>query len=131
MVAYDKNKLFEQAKQCIIDNPHVVFIDDVLIFLPCSKPTFYEHFKPDTNEFNDIKDLLHNNKTKLKLNLRKKWENMDNATVQMALYKLNATQEEREALSMTEVKVETKGETQTINFYLPEKPAEPEDEQLD
>ncbi len=99
-MAYDRKKLFEQAKKLIVDN-ELFFVEDIVSLLPCDKTTFYKHFPPESNELNELKRLLEISKTNIKVKLRKKWEVSDNATVQMALMKLIGSEDERRKLSMT------------------------------
>lgn len=106
---YDKNEIFEKAKQAIIDNS-LYFIEDVVAFLPIVKVTFYDYFPVDSNEMNEIKELLDNNKISTKVKLRKKLGEGEKAAEILALYKLIATDEERRALSMQHVDHTTKGE---------------------
>jgi len=108
-MAYDKNDIFEKAKQAITDN-NLYFIEDVVAFVPCGKTAFYDFFKVDSNEMNDIKELLDNNKINTKVKLRKKLGEGDKAAEILALYKLIATEDERKALSMQHIDHTTKGE---------------------
>lgn len=108
-MAYDKNDIFERAKQAITDN-NLYFIEDVVAFLPIVKVTFYDYFPIDSNEMNDIKELLDNNKVTTKVRLRKKLGEGDKAAEILALYKLIATEDERKALSMQHIDHTTKGE---------------------
>lgn len=108
-MAYDKNDIFEKAKQAIADN-NLYFIEDVVAFLPIVKVTFYDYFPIDSNEMNDIKELLDNNKVTTKVKLRKKLGEGDKAAEILALYKLIATEDERKALSMQHIDHTTKGE---------------------
>ena len=98
-MAYKTQKLLEQAKKAIADHD-LVFIEDVVAYLPCSKPAFYDHFKLESDELNEIKDLLTVNRVHTKLGLRKKWKDSDNATLQLALYKLLSEEEELKKLAM-------------------------------
>ena len=59
---YDKNKLFEQAKQAIQEEG-LVFIEEIVSFLPISKPTFYEYFPLDSDEMQTLRELIGSNKT--------------------------------------------------------------------
>lgn len=93
MKAITKHKLF--------------FIEDVVAYLPCSKPTFYEH---KLNESIDIKTALENNKIEIKVSMRNKWFKSDNATLQMGLYKLLGSQEEYHRLSNTRIDITTREE---------------------
>jgi len=98
-MAYNRVKIFEQAKEVIVKNK-LFFVEDIVAFLPCSKPTFYEFFKVDSNEFNELKELLELNRTQLKVSMRSKWYTSNAPALQMALMKLIATPEELRKLSM-------------------------------
>jgi len=98
-MGYNTEELEKQALKAIRQHK-LIFIEDIVCFLPCSKPTFYEH---GLNESNAIKDALQANKTNKKLKLRAKWEEGENATTQIALYKLCATPEELEKLTKSNV----------------------------
>lgn len=108
-MAYDRLEIFEEAKKAIKDNS-LYFIEDIVAFLPIVKTTFYEFFPVESDEMNDIKELLDNNKIATKVKLRKKLGEGDKAAEILALYKLIATDEERRALSMQHVDHTTKGE---------------------
>jgi len=107
-MAYDKNKIFEQAKEAIVKNK-LFFIEDIVAFLPCDKTTFYRFFEVNCNEYNELKDLLETNRTELKVSMRSKWYKSNAPALQMALMKLICTDEEREMLSMTHTDVTTNG----------------------
>ena len=102
---YDRKKIFEQAKEVIVKHK-LFFIEDIVSFLPISKPTFYDFFKPDSNEFNDIKDLLEKNRVEVKSAMRSKWFKSENPTLQVSLMKLICTDDERKKLSMTHSVIE-------------------------
>ena len=98
-MAYDRVKILDQAKDVIVKH-NLFFIEDIVAFLPCSKPTFYEFFPVDSNEFNELKELLETNRTELKVSMRSKWYKSNAPALQMALMKLIATPEELKKLSM-------------------------------
>jgi len=106
-MAYDKDKLFETAltkakeKKCF-------FIEQLISNMPCDKTTFYRYFDIKSNEYNDIKEILEDNKISIKSQMYNKWFESDNATLQIALMKLIATDEEAHRLngSKSEVKVD-------------------------
>ena len=75
----------------------MLFIEDAVCFLPCSRATFYNH---DLDKLDSLKDALQENKTNMKVSLRSKWFKSDNATLQLALMKLICSNEERQKLSM-------------------------------
>lgn len=112
-MAYDKTKIYEQAKEVTIKNK-LFFIEDIVAFLPISKKTFYEYFPIDSNESNELKELLQTNKTELKVGMRKKWYSSGNATLQMALMKLICSDEERKMLSMNHTDITTNGKDVNI-----------------
>ena len=109
VMAYDKNEIFEKAKEKIIEHS-LYFIEDVVAFLPIRKQTFYDYFPIDSDRMDDIKELLNNNKISTKVKLRKKLEDGDKAAEILALYKLIATEDERRALSMQHIDHTTKGD---------------------
>ena len=106
-MAYDRVKIFEQAKEVIVKHK-LFFIEDIVAFLPCAKPTFYDFFPPDSNELNELKGLLETNRTTLKVSMRSKWYTSNAPALQMALMKLIATPEELKKLSMQFVESENK-----------------------
>lgn len=108
-MAYDKQKIFNQAKDMIKKN-RLVFVEDIVAFLPCDKTTFYRFFEPESNEYNELKDLLDLNKTELKVSMRSKWYKSDAPALQMALYKLIASPEEHKALQMQYTDHTSKGD---------------------
>jgi len=112
-MAYDKNDILEKAKQAIKDNS-LYFIEDVVAFLPIVKTTFYEFFPIESDEMNDIKELLDDNKISMKVKLRRKLSEGDKAAEILALYKLIATDDERRALSMQHIDHTTKGESVNV-----------------
>ena len=98
-MAYDKQKIFEQAKEMIVKHK-LFFIEDIVAFLPIAKKTFYEYFPIEGNESNELKGLLETNRVELKVSMRSKWYKSNAPALQMALMKLIATPEELKKLSM-------------------------------
>lgn len=109
-MAYKKSDLEKQALQIITNDPSIVFDDDVFQLLPCGKTTYYGL---KLNESNVLKDALTKNRVAIKRSLRSKWHESDNATVQIALYKLICTDDEAERLNGSKQKLEHTG---NINF---------------
>jgi hypothetical protein len=106
-MAYDKQKIFEQAKEMIVKHK-LFFIEDIIAFLPCDKTTFYRFFEPESNEYNELKGLLETNRIELKVSMRSKWYKSNAPALQMALMKLIATPDELKKLSMQYVESENK-----------------------
>jgi hypothetical protein len=110
-MAYKTSELEKQALKAINEH-NLFFIEDVVSYLPCSKPTFYEH---KLNESDSIKKALDQNKIITKVNLRKYWGNNHNPTTDIALYKLIGTDGEIEKLTSQKSTIEHKG-TIKIDF---------------
>jgi hypothetical protein len=94
-MAYDLQRLEKAALKAIKDHK-LVFVNDVLNYLPCGKSTFY-NLKLDG--LDSIKDALHVNRVSKKKVLRDKWEASENPTLNIALYKLLADRDELSKLS--------------------------------
>lgn len=107
-MAYDRVKIFEQAKEMIVKHK-LFFVDDIVAFLPCSKSSFYEFYPDGSDELDELKGLLEQNRTTLKVSMRSKWYTSNAPALQMALMKLICTDEERKMLSMTHTDVTTNG----------------------
>lgn len=116
-MAYDKKKIFEQAKEVIVKHK-LFFVEDIVAFLPCDKTTFYKFFPPESNELNELKELLNQNRTELKVSMRSKWYKSNAPALQMALMKLIATPEELRKLSMQFVESENKNENTVKNISV-------------
>ncbi len=103
-MAFDRDKLYQQAQAAIKEN-NLFFIEDVVAFIPCSKPTFYEHFPIDSNELNNLKDLLEQNKIRTKSAIRAKLYKSPKASELLALYRLICTPEERKMLNQNYIEL--------------------------
>lgn len=110
-MAYETKELETEAIQQI-EKHKLFFISDVISYLPCSRQTFYDH---KLDKLDSIKEALTRNKVSLKVSLRSKWFNSDTPTLQIGLYKLLATEEERRRLSLSHQKIEVEGE---VNFKV-------------
>lgn len=114
---YNRVKIFEHAKEMIVKHK-LFFVEDIVAYLPISKPTFYDYFKIDSNEINELKELLEINRTNIKVSLRSKWYQSDNATLQMALMKLTCTDTERKKLSMQYIEQDVKLEQKEFTVKI-------------
>ena len=101
-MAYDRKKIYEQAKEVIVKHK-LFFIEDIVAFLPCDKTTFYRFFDINSNQYNELKELLKTNRTELKVSMRSKWYKSNSPALQMALMKLIGNQEELRRLSMQHI----------------------------
>jgi hypothetical protein len=109
-MAYNPKKLHKQAEE-VIEKHKLLFIEDIVALLPCDKTTFYKHFPVDSNELNSLKEMLELNKVQIKSSLRSKWYKSDAPALQLALYKLTASEIELQKLQMNYVDHSTKGES--------------------
>ena len=109
-MAYDTETLKTKAIEVIKKN-RLIFVEDVCAMIGINKTTFYNHFPIQTNDFNELTELLEENKISLKVAMRKKWFDNDNATLQMALYKLCSTPEEHKKLQQNYVDHTTNDES--------------------
>ena len=106
---YNRQKIYQQAKEAVTKN-NLFFIEDVVAFIPCDKTTFYRFFPPDCNEYNDIKELLEQNKIKTKSAIRAKLFKGEKAAELLALYRLICTPEERQNLNQSYIDHTSGGE---------------------
>lgn len=98
---YDTAELEELSVKAIKEN-ELTFVDDIIPFLPCARSTFYSH---NLDKSDAIKNELFKTKINTKRKLRKKWEESSSAALQIALYKLLATDEERAILDKQAIDV--------------------------
>jgi hypothetical protein len=96
-MAYKTEEILKKSIKAIKDLG-LVFIEDVCVSMGISKKTFYTH---KLHESDELRNLLEYNIINNKIKLRKKWLESDNATLQLALYKLIGTTEERKKLCQT------------------------------
>ena len=104
-MAYDTKELEIKALEVIRKNM-LVFIHEVASTMNLSRQTFYDH---GLDKLDSIKNELEANRNKLKCGLRKKWYESENATVQIALYKLIGTDDESDRINSQKQKVEHSG----------------------
>lgn len=98
-MAYNKQDIFEQAKQAVQKNK-LIFIDEIPAFLPCSRATFYYMFPDNSDELDSLKEIIAENRIMIKTSQRSKWYKSNSSTLQLALHKLICTPEEHKRLSM-------------------------------
>lgn len=118
-MAYDTQELYKMALK-IIKEREVRTVEGVVALLPCSKPTFYDHFPLDSDEFNDIKRELNKKKVEGKERLIRMMGSITHgsAAERIFLYKLWADPEEKESIYDTSIKakIETPRHEITLNI---------------
>jgi len=87
----------------------ITSIQELVDVLPCSKETFYNHFPVHSDDLDEIKDALRIGTIKTKVTIRQKLFKSDNPTALLAVYRMLATQEERDAISMNRTDITTNG----------------------
>jgi tyrosine-protein phosphatase YwqE len=105
-MAYDKAELEEQAIKILEDDPYIFILQDVISLLPCVSSTFYNY---ELEKSEPIKKLIERNKILSKSRLKKRWSDDPNPATDIALYKLAATNDEIEKLSLQKVNAEVQG----------------------
>ena len=108
-MAYSTEQLYKEVIEAIRVNKLKCF-DYIEGFVSAETSTLYRHFPKDCNEHNTIKRELELNKINAKNKMRNKWEESDNPTLQIAAFKLCATDEEKQSLSTNWQKTEHSGE---------------------
>jgi len=114
---YNKEKLFQQAKEAVLKN-NLIFIEEIVSFLPCSKQTFYEYFPLGSDELDEIKAIIEDNSVTIKSGLRNKWYESDNPTLQIALYRLTSRDDEHKKLNQTYTDITSKNEKIDNKFEI-------------
>jgi hypothetical protein len=112
---YKTEDLLNTAIEAIKKN-RLIFIEDIIAFLPCHKSTFYEHFPNESDNYKKMFDMLETNRTTLKVSMRSKWFMSNAPALQMALMKLIATPEELKKLSMTFVESENTNRNENFDI---------------
>lgn len=95
-MAYDRDKILAQCVE-VIEKEKLTFFNDLAIYV---EPTMASLYEWEFEKLEILKSALLKNKLATKKKLRNKWEESDNATLQLAAYKLIAEKEELNALTM-------------------------------
>ena len=128
-MAYKKADLEQKALKAIKEH-NLMFVADLAAYLPCTHGTIYNK---NLHKLDTIKEALEENRIRTKNGLRAKWFRSENATVQIALYKLLANSQEFASLTGQRVELSgpnggpIKSETQFTGFdFLPSAGSEEE-----
>lgn len=96
---YDRNELIKRALK-LIPEEECVTMEETWLMLGISKQTAYNH---GLDQLDEIKAAVHEQKIKRKRKLRRNWANSDNATLQIAEFKLCSDDEELARLNTQKV----------------------------
>ena len=114
-MAYNTKDLEKQALKAIQEND-IVFIEELVLYLPCSKRTIYDH---KLQECNTLKEAIESNKIARKNKLRTNWEKEKASPIlQLAAFKLLANEDELVRLQVKER--DTEKQDQTVSFKFTE-----------
>jgi hypothetical protein len=108
-MAYDREEIYNTAIKAIEEN-NLYFLEDVIAYITCGRSWFYENFKDGMDKMDNIKEALEVNRVNTKVKMRKKWEDSENATLQIGLMKLISTDEEAHRLNGTKQEHKLSGE---------------------
>ena len=95
-ISKTKYKQLEENCITLIEKRNITFVDELFIFTDVQPSIFFDY---ELNKSQKIKDQIEINRSKLKKELREKWLESTNATLNVALYKLVCSEEERKSLS--------------------------------
>ena len=97
-MAYDKENIFNQLVSNIEEDENITSFQDAALTVPPKRQTLYDW---DFDKSDTLKSLIDRNKIKVKQSLRNQWKKEGaSPTLQLALYKILATNDERKALAM-------------------------------
>ena len=104
-MSYDTDKLEQEALEAI-EKYRLFFIEDVVVYVSCSRATFYNH---GLDKLDSIKEALAKNKIDIKVSMRNKWFLSESATLQVALMKMIATDDEAHRLNGSRQEIRHQG----------------------
>ena len=108
-MAFNKKKIYKLAISTI-EEKECLDITELIISLPCQRSTFYTFFPEDSDELDNLKELINVNKTKACGTLKRKWIKSDNPTLNIAAYKLMGSDEEVHRLNGSRTETTLKGD---------------------
>jgi hypothetical protein len=98
-MAYDRDELKRQALE-IIDREEITTFGEIHLYMKAHIATLYTH---ELNKDEDIKKAIEAQKTAIKKKMRRNWRNSDNATLQIAEFKLLSSDDELARLNTQKV----------------------------
>lgn len=103
---------YEKEIALVIEERNIFFIEELFAYYSgLSRSQFYNL---ELNKSDTLLKKMQNNRTKTKKSMQNKWYKSNNATLQLALMKLIADDEERKRLSQTYTDITTGGEQLNI-----------------
>lgn len=108
-MAYDTQELHQRCLEAI-DREGLYFIKDIPPTIGIAESTWWDHFPKDSEEHKEQVLALNYQKAHTKIRMRHRWKNSGNATLELALYKLIAEDDERRALAQQYIDHTTQGD---------------------
>lgn len=96
---YDKDELIAKALE-VIPRDEVTSLAELWLCMSISQTTGYKH---GLDEVDEIKKAIEGQKTAIKKRMRRNWRNSDNATLQIAEFKLLSSDDELARLNTQKV----------------------------
>jgi hypothetical protein len=121
-MAYDKKEL-EKKALIAIEKHKLMFLEHIIAFLPCSKPTFYDL---KLNESNAIKKAVEEMRISKKTKMLSNWIDSETPSLQIAAMKMIS--EEHEAHRLNGTRQEIKHDGGIKSTLIEWKPAKRESE---
>jgi hypothetical protein len=98
-MAYDREDLKRQALE-IIDREEITTFNEIHLYMKAHRATLYTH---EIDKDDDIKKAIEQQKVAIKKKMRRNWRNSDNATLQIAEFKLLSSDDELARLNTQKV----------------------------
>ena len=115
-MAYDKKELEKKALTAI-EKHKLMFIEHIVAFLPCSKPTFYAL---ELNESNAIKKAVEEMRVSKKTKMLSNWIDSETPSLQIAAMKMISEEHEAHRLNGTRQEIkQTGGLTSRVIEWIP------------
>ena len=111
-----KTEDLKQEALAVIKKHKLLLTEEVVSYMSCSRKTYYDH---GLHKDPDIMEAFDQYRISMKAGLRSKWYKSNNATVQIALYKLLATDDECDRLNGAKriIEASTKMTEKAIQAY--------------
>ena len=106
-MAHDKAKQYEQELLKVIQTKKIAFFDHCFAFTTFSRATAYNH---DLDKLDTIKAAINSNRVSAKNYMLNKWIASENATLQLAAFRLCSDSEEHQKLNQQYIDHTSKGE---------------------
>lgn len=113
-MGYDKVDL-EKKALAVIKRHKIRFVSHLEGFLPCNRATYYNL---GLDKLDTLKDAIEANRKSSKVRALNRWEKSDNATLQVAFYKLIADEDEAGRLNGSTQKIEQSGKLKIEIEYV-------------